>query len=94
VLDAPRMSAAEVARLQKREKELQATVAKLVVSEEATETSFTCFSCVQVFTKPVTCIPCGHSYCESSERQRLRYRFLRVFLFRSRCLSCSCFSFL
>ena len=43
--------------------ELQATVAKLIVNEEASEASFTCFACLAVFTKPVTCIPCGHSYC-------------------------------
>lgn len=66
MVDAPRpgaLSTSDIARLAKREAELQATVAKLVVNEDASEASFTCFSCVGIFTKPVTCIPCGHSYC-------------------------------
>ena len=63
IMDQPRLSAGDLAKLAAREKELQACVAKLVVNEEASEASFTCFSCVGVFNKPVTCIPCGHSYC-------------------------------
>eukprot|EP00945_MAST-04E_sp_MAST-4E-sp1_P006912 g6912.t1 len=46
------------------EKELKNTVAKLLKTEEATESAFTCLSCMNLFDKPVTCIPCGHSFCE------------------------------
>jgi chromosome segregation ATPase len=66
LMDNPRLSAADVSKLAKREAELQACVAKLVVNEEASEASFTCFACMNVFTKPVTCIPCGHSFCTKS----------------------------
>lgn len=69
VLDQPRLSAPDLAKLARREAELQATVAKLIVNEEASEASFTCFACLAVFTKPVTCIPCGHSYCLSCIEQ-------------------------
>ena len=51
--------------LEKTEKELRATVGKLVAAEEASETAFTCMTCLEIMTKPVTCIPCGHSYCET-----------------------------
>ena len=60
--------AEENARLAKvlklTEKELKNTVAKLLKTEEATESAFTCLSCMNLFDKPVTCIPCGHSFCE------------------------------
>ncbi|XXQ31705.1 non-specific serine/threonine protein kinase [Plasmodiophora brassicae] len=58
------LSPAEVKAIRDREKELNATVSKLVLAEQASEPSFTCFDCVQVFKDPVTCIPCGHSACE------------------------------
>jgi chromosome segregation ATPase len=69
ILDQPRLSGADLARLAKREAELQATVAKLVVNEEASEASFTCFACMSIFTAPVTCIPCGHSWCQKCIEQ-------------------------
>jgi chromosome segregation ATPase len=51
--------------LKKTEKELRATVSKLIAAEEASETAFTCMKCMEIMKKPVTCIPCGHSFCES-----------------------------
>jgi len=61
--DQPRLTAADVARLTKQQQELHACVAKLIINEDASEASFTCIACLNVFDKPVTCIPCGHSYC-------------------------------
>lgn len=61
--NSPQMTEHEIDMFRKKERELRATVAKLIVNEEASEASFTCFTCMDVFTDPVTCIPCGHSYC-------------------------------
>jgi hypothetical protein len=44
--------------------EVLTTVEKIILSEEATESSFTCFMCMQILDAPVTCIPCGHSFCK------------------------------
>jgi hypothetical protein len=54
---------AEVQKLKAREKELGVVLAKLVLNEEASEASFTCFACMNILNNPVTCIPCGHSFC-------------------------------
>jgi uncharacterized coiled-coil DUF342 family protein len=51
-------------KLKAQQKELKNTITKLVNTEEASETAFTCYNCMKAFTSPVTCIPCGHSYCE------------------------------
>ncbi len=47
----------------RRERELRAVVAKLVVSESSSEAQFSCYKCLQVYNHPVICIPCGHNYC-------------------------------
>lgn len=39
----PRLGAADVARLKKQERELHAAIAKLLINEEASEASFTCY---------------------------------------------------
>ena len=51
--------------LRATETELKATVSKLVAAEEASESAFTCLACMEIMKKPVTCIPCGHSFCEA-----------------------------
>lgn len=37
---------------------------KLTISEETSEMSFKCVVCLKLYNKPVTCQPCGHSYCQ------------------------------
>jgi len=59
----PRLGQADVDRLRSVEAELQVAIAKLIVSEDASEAAFTCMSCMNLYTDPVTCVPCGHSYC-------------------------------
>ena len=39
-----------------------------ILFQEASETAFTCMECMEIMKKPVTCIPCGHSYCEGCLR--------------------------
>ena len=51
-------------KLKETEKELRNTLAKILKTEEATESAFTCLKCMNIFDKPITCIPCGHSFCE------------------------------
>eukprot|EP00455_Lapot_gusevi_P003554 TRINITY_DN11451_c0_g1_i2.p1 TRINITY_DN11451_c0_g1~~TRINITY_DN11451_c0_g1_i2.p1 ORF type:complete len:155 (+),score=42.16 TRINITY_DN11451_c0_g1_i2:106-570(+) len=63
MLDRPYVNAAEVERLKEREQEVKVVIAKLVKAEESTEGAFTCLSCLGIYKRPVTCIPCGHSFC-------------------------------
>ncbi|MEW5298519.1 MAG: hypothetical protein WDW36_001633 [Sanguina aurantia] len=46
-------------------KELRSTVAMMLAVEESLACQCTCLACLQVFTHPVMCVPCGHSYCRS-----------------------------
>ena len=56
---------ARLAKLLKAtELELRNTLAKILKAEEATESAYTCLICMNIFDKPITCIPCGHSFCE------------------------------
>ena len=45
--------------------ELKVTVSKLVTAEESSESAFTCLKCMNIMKSPVTCIPCGHSFCQT-----------------------------
>ena len=33
--------------------------------EESLESNYTCLTCLNVFTDPVACVPCGHTYCRA-----------------------------
>ncbi|CBH09141.1 hypothetical protein, conserved [Trypanosoma brucei gambiense DAL972] len=37
---------------------------RLIVAEEATECIFSCGLCMQPLKSPLTCVPCGHTFCE------------------------------
>jgi chromosome segregation ATPase len=63
LIEKPKAQAAELQRMRDRESELRNVVARLIKSEEATEPAFTCLSCSSIYRAPVTCIPCGHSFC-------------------------------
>eukprot|EP00899_Mesostigma_viride_P015333 jgi/Mesvir1/23800/Mv10613-RA.1 len=52
-------SAAEI----DRDKELTNTVNKLLAAEEAQESCYTCMICLAIFDHPITCAPCGHTFC-------------------------------
>ena len=49
--------------LSQQEKELRATVSKLVHTEQAQEALYTCMACVTLLKNPVVCTPCGHTFC-------------------------------
>jgi len=49
--------------LSQQEKELRATVSKLVHTEQAQEALYTCMACVSLLKNPVVCTPCGHTFC-------------------------------
>jgi len=40
--------------------ELLSTVSKLILSEEASESSFTCYNCLSFYKSPITVTSCGH----------------------------------
>lgn len=63
LIEKPRAQAAELQRMRERETEMRAVVTRLIKAEEATEPAFTCLSCTAIYRSPVTCIPCGHSFC-------------------------------
>lgn len=54
----------DMEKVKMKERELGASIAKIIASEEASEASFTCVQCMDLYSDAVTCIPCGHSYCE------------------------------
>eukprot|EP00667_Euglena_gracilis_P003641 EG_transcript_3651 len=36
---------------------------KLIATEEASESAYTCLACLQVYHEPTVCVPCGHTFC-------------------------------
>lgn len=46
-----------------KERSYRGSVALLLSSELAFESSLTCMACLSVMSCPVTCTPCGHSLC-------------------------------
>ncbi|KAH8603951.1 RING type zinc finger Zinc finger C3HC4 type (RING finger) [Trypanosoma vivax] len=53
-------------------RKLTAALQRLVVAEEATESAFSCSVCMQLYRKPATCVPCGHTFCEDCLLQHPR----------------------
>ena len=49
--------------LSQQEKELRATVSKIVHTEQAQEALYTCMACVALLKNPVVAVPCGHTFC-------------------------------
>ncbi|OWZ15603.1 hypothetical protein PHMEG_00010722 [Phytophthora megakarya] len=51
--------------LRKTQSSLEQTVNSLLDAEHASESTFTCLQCMQLFKQPMTLAPCGHTYCAS-----------------------------
>ncbi|KAL4176851.1 hypothetical protein KRP22_001791 [Phytophthora ramorum] len=49
--------------LRKTQDSLEQTVNSLLEAEHASESTFTCLQCMQLFSQPTTLAPCGHTYC-------------------------------
>ncbi|GMF14723.1 unnamed protein product [Phytophthora lilii] len=49
--------------LRKTQDSLEQTVNSLLEAEHASESTFTCLQCMQLFSQPMTLAPCGHTYC-------------------------------
>lgn len=45
--------------------QLRNTVQKLIHAEDSLSSNYTCLSCLRVFDQPVTCVPCGHTFCQT-----------------------------
>ncbi|EAN94295.1 hypothetical protein C3747_50g149 [Trypanosoma cruzi] len=43
---------------------IRALMQKLMTVEEAAESAYSCGICLQVCRNPLTCVPCGHTFCE------------------------------
>eukprot|EP00743_Colponemidia_sp_Colp-15_P008160 GILK01008849.1.p1 GENE.GILK01008849.1~~GILK01008849.1.p1 ORF type:complete len:576 (-),score=155.59 GILK01008849.1:121-1848(-) len=44
-------------------KQIRSTLEKIRHASEAMEGALTCLYCMNVYEKPTTCVPCGHSFC-------------------------------
>ena len=46
-----------------REATLNSAIKKVMHAEEAMEACLTCMSCMELLREPLTCTPCGHTFC-------------------------------
>lgn len=54
------------------QKSTLASVQCLIAAEEASESTYSCPMCFQLFQQPVTCTPCGHTFCENCIKKHPR----------------------
>ena len=66
----PTLSISEYAMLCQKESEFEEIANKMFVAEQASEPSFKCTICCDLFVDPITCQPCGHSYCSKCIRKK------------------------
>eukprot|EP00668_Euglena_longa_P038760 GGOE01049834.1.p1 GENE.GGOE01049834.1~~GGOE01049834.1.p1 ORF type:complete len:226 (-),score=81.23 GGOE01049834.1:212-793(-) len=57
-------SEAEERRLADLRVRAAACLRKLIATEEASESAYTCLACLEVFQQPTVCVPCGHTFCD------------------------------
>lgn len=50
--------------------EVRKLVAKLVHAEASFTSNYTCMACLQPYKDPISCVPCGHSYCRTCFRMK------------------------
>ena len=66
----PTLSISEYAMLCQKEEELLEITTKMLMAEQASEPSFKCTICSNLFVDPITCQPCGHSFCSKCIKKR------------------------
>jgi len=66
----PTLSISEHAMLCNKEQELMDIANKMYIADQASEPSFKCTICSQLFVDPITCQPCGHSFCSKCIKKR------------------------
>lgn len=54
------------------QKSTMASVQCLIAAEEASESTYSCPLCFQLFQQPLTCTPCGHTFCENCIKKHPR----------------------
>ena len=60
----PSLSISEYTMLCNKEKQLNDIINKMYIADQSCEPSFKCIFCNKLFIDPVTCQPCGHSFCK------------------------------
>jgi len=66
----PTLSISEYTMLCSKEEEFESVIKKMFISEQSCEPSFKCTICCDLFVDPITCQPCGHSYCSRCIKKR------------------------
>ena len=66
----PTLSISEYTMLCEKEDQFVEIANKMFVAEQACEPSFKCTICKDLFVDPITCQPCGHSYCSKCIKRK------------------------
>ena len=66
----PTLSISEYTMLCQKEDELLEIANKMLMAEQSSEPSFKCTICSNLFVDPITCQPCGHSFCSKCIKKR------------------------
>lgn len=58
----------EMQSLKKIQKAAFSSIQCLIAAEEASESTYSCPLCLELFRRPLACVPCGHTFCETCIR--------------------------
>jgi len=66
----PTLTISEYSMLCDKENHLKDIVDKMFIADQSIEPSFKCTVCNDLFVDPITCQPCGHSYCKKCIKKK------------------------
>lgn len=67
----------EMESVERIQKAAVSSIQCLITAEEASESTYSCPLCLELFQHPLVCVPCGHTFCEGCIRDHPRNVRLR-----------------